>query len=350
MFSSQKLRRVVKGVETVENMDFYYRLAEENNVDILFYSLHSLIPHSAKVKGYLYSYQKKRLLCKAVKIPKINLVRTVIKSRRIFLKLSHLENKYQLRFLNLSKERNKYHINKHLHAIPSISEYVPDTERLSYKGILSFLDKYPKVIIKPMDGAQGEKIVTLEKEESRLLVHFILHRKQHKKVISINKLSRIYKALFKNPKEYLIQQWINFRRYEGEKFDIRTSVQKDMNGEWKVTGIVSRVAGKNGIVTNIAQGGRAVPFRDINPFLKQKIEGEIRQASIDIASELEGLNKSTVDLGLDLGIDENDKLWFIEANYCDQRYAYRESNDLEMWQASYRTPFEYAYATYIKAE
>jgi hypothetical protein len=59
----------------------------------------------------------------------------------------------------------------------------------------------------------------------------------------------------------------------------------------------------------VAQGGRAVLFKDIHP--------------------------STADIGLDIAIDKNHKLWFIEANYCDERYFYRESSDFDMWQASY---------------
>lgn len=349
IFNPGKLSRIVKGQEIHENMEYYYNLAKENEVDLLLYAVQRLRYASRKVKGFLYSHKDQQLKEKVVEIPTVNLFRTIVYRKQDLVQLRKIERDYHVHFINLSTERNKYKIYHYLKCIKKVSDFIPDTDRLSYKSLIKFLNKYHKIVIKPINGALGERIFVIEKVNQKYIIHYTFQRKQHKKVLQGYKLFEFYKKAFPIPSFYLIQQWISFRKYQGEKFDVRTSVQKDKEGEWKVTGIVTRVAGKNRIVTNIAQGGRAVPFKDIHPFLRAEIDYKIKEFSLDIATELEKLYPSTADLGLDIAIDDGFKLWFIEANYCDERYSYRESNDLDMWQASYRVPFEYAYAEYNKS-
>jgi glutathione synthase/RimK-type ligase-like ATP-grasp enzyme len=348
IFHPKKLKRIINDEEKHEHVAYYYKLAQEKQIDLFFYPIDHLSIHKSTVKGYAYLYQEKQLVEKEIAIPKINLLRTVFYRKRDVLKLKKIESSYLTTFINLVGCRNKYKIYRYLRNLKSLHQHIPDTERLSYRNLLRHLKIYKKVVVKPINGAFGERIYVLEVNNGKLMIHYTLQKKQYKKEVHQNKMYSFYKKYFKSPSTYLIQQWIDFKKYEGEKFDIRTSVQKNSEGKWIVTGIVTRVAGQGGIVTNVAQGGRAVSFKHINPSLTTDTRRRIEQFSLDLANQLEVLFPASADLGLDIGIDQDHKLWFIEANFCDQRYAYRESKDMEMWSDSYRIPFEYAYAQYIK--
>lgn len=349
IFNQEKLNRIANQKEAHENIPFYYQLAEKNDVNLFFYSMRGLFQHKRKIKGLLYSYKERKLTKQKVEVPKVNILRTNVKSKNIYRQLKRLEEKYNTTFINMISERNKYEIYQYLYSIEKLKKHIPDTAPLTYRNLTQFIEKYNVVIIKPINGARGEKIFKLEKEKSHYNIHYTWRKKQRKKVIDSKQLSSFMRKHIKVPSFYLVQRWISFREYEGDKFDVRISVQKDRECVWKITGMVARAAAKNGIVTNIAQGGRAVSFKKLYPILKEEIVQKVKELSLDIAEALEKKYPSTADLGLDIAVDQDDQLWFIEANYCDERYSYCESMDLDMWQASYTTPFEYAYAEYSKS-
>jgi glutathione synthase/RimK-type ligase-like ATP-grasp enzyme len=348
VFNPKKLERIVYQEEQRENADFYFKLAKEYKVDVLFYSLDGISRQRESVKGYVYSHSNQDFTEQIVSIPKVNLLRTILHETQHYKKLKRIELEQNISFINITEGRDKYKIYQFLKENDHLTDYVPDTIRLSYKNLIQFLQRYNKLIIKPINGAMGEKILTLEKRGELYYVDYIFLRKQYQKVLTSMQLYHFFKRFYKDSSSYLIQQWISFKNYEDGKFDLRISVQKNGKSYWKVTGIVARVAKKNGIVTNIAQGGRAVSYKEIQDSLPPKIKKKIYRLSLDIAKGLEIFNTDTADLGLDIAIDQDDNLWFIEANYCDERYSYRESEDLDMWLASYRTPFEHAYGQYVR--
>ncbi|WP_202078608.1 YheC/YheD family protein [Caldalkalibacillus salinus] len=350
VFKPAKMKRLVKGKEAHENIHYYKHLALKHKRDILFYSLNMIRKKGMSVKGYQYKHQEQRFKIYLGTLPKVNLLRTIVPSKH-YGSLKLLEQERDIMFVNLVEGRNKYRINKYLKNMPQVAAHIPDTERLTGHTLLQYLKSYPKVVIKPINGYFGEKIFVISQHGHEYLVRYTRKGKQYEKRFPTHQLHIFIKTFFSNPSEYMVQEYIPFATYNGKKFDIRTSVQKDKAGHWRMTGIVTRVAGKDRIVTNVAQGGKAVSFQEVHETLQDLhpvLKNEVQVLSLKLAKEIAKLNPTTVDLGLDIAVDKQGKLWFIEANYCDQRYAYREANDLQMWEASYRTPFEYANAIYHK--
>ncbi|GAA0380186.1 YheC/YheD family protein [Bacillus horti] len=339
------LQRVIMGTERNENIEYYKKLAVEHQVDVLFYCTGRI--GQKKVRGYKYSYKTQSFHRSHVDIPKVNLVRTILSTSQYFL-LKKVAAKYSVIFLNLVKGRDKYKVYTYLKKMQDIKDNIPETARLSYRKLLFGLKESKKVVLKPSSGSLGRGIYTIERFNYHYLVSFISNGKQKKTKLPLYKLNDFYKSCFSSGKMYLIQPYLHFKLYEGKKFDVRTSVQKGHNGQWSVTGIVTRVAGGKKFVTNVAQGGKVVAYKKVESTLSPEIKNKIYALSLQIAQHIETLNPSTMDLGLDIGIDEQEQLWFIEANYCDQRYAYKESMNFAMWERSYRYPFEYALYIYKK--
>src|SRR5690606_12610226 len=88
---------------------------------------------------------------------------------------------------------------------------------------------------------------------------------------------------------YLIQQGIDLARYRRRPYDIRVSVQRGGGGNWQVTGMVGKVAGKGKYLTNVARGGTAVRCEKLFstsglPVLYTKLR--IRKLSLSVAEHL----------------------------------------------------------------
>lgn len=346
IFHQRRLSRIEIQRETKENIEFYIQLAKEYEIDLMFYSPDGLLGDEKAVNGYLFSHLDEQWSRQKLPLPRVNMIRTMIQDPKVHHRMGVLES-HNFLFINKTQGRNKDKINQYLKEIEETGSYIPDTTNLSFKNVLIYLNRYRKIIIKPVNGSLGERILKLEKRGSFHDLHYIRNRKQHRRVfLSTRKLYLFFKRLFRKPSFYLIQQWIDLKGYEDTPFDIRTSVQKNIEGQWSLTGIVARVAKKDGIVTNVAQGGRAVRFEEVKTVLSNEMEMKIINLSLLLAKKMEVYNPHAADLGFDIGVDENENLWFIEANYCDERYAYRESGDYEMWYQSYKVPFSYAIYKY----
>jgi len=348
IFPANKLNRILSEKESYENSQFYYDLAREYKIDLFFYSLNKIDFDSNLVEGYHYYYKVQSLEKKIIELPKINIVRTILKRKKTYRRLKRLERQKSIKFVNLIPERNKYKIYQFFVNDDALKQFIPDTTLLTYKKMNKFLGLYNKVIIKPINGYLGERVYFIEKEMDDYFVKYTRSKKQFTKKITDNELFNFYKDHFQHNSLFLIQPWIHFKKYKEKIFDVRISIQKNIIAKWEITGIVTRIACESSIVTNVAQGGKAIPFAEVKTVLETDTQDRINQLSYMVANTLEKLYPSTIDLGLDIGIDEENNLWFIEANFCDQRYAYKLANNYDMWFASYKVPFEYAFSKYLE--
>lgn len=349
VFSAKKLKRVVNGTETQENLDFYYQLAEIYKVDLFLYDLQGLLRSTEKVNGYYYSYAQKNLELREEKIPAINLFRAVFYKKKTYFRLKQIESRMKCTFINLIGERDKWRIHSFLSRKKYFRPFLPQTQKFSQIDLERFLTTYGEVLIKPVNGAFGNKIFVVKGRKRKKQVKYT-----ERKIVMTAKMTAkdFYPFLLQRmgtTRSYLIQPYLPFQECNGSKYDLRVSVQKGKEGRWEITGIVARVAREDGIVTNVAQGGEAVSYYEVKGLIQPEIMEGLKELSLSIAREIEQNQPQAADLGIDLAIDKENRIWLIEVNFCDERYAYRESGDLKMWYNSYRYPFEYALNLYQKS-
>src|SRR5690606_25626954 len=101
--------------------------------------------------------------------------------------------------------------------------------------------------------------------------------------------------------------------------DIRVIVQrKRKSSEWIVTGKIAKVARDGYIITSAAKElvpvEEAIKRSSLNSELKQKMLNELDQVSLNTARQLEKYYTKSRLIGLDMGIDQEGKIWIIEAN------------------------------------
>jgi hypothetical protein len=200
-----------------------------------------------------------------------------------------------------------------------LTAYLPDTQYLNRSSLNKMLEKYNQIMVKPCFGYQGLGIIQISVLSDEDFELHIGHRK-----IIINGKEKIYDYLKENhfPRKrqrYIVQQRIALATIENNPFDIRVMVQRKKNSsDWVVTGKLAKVAANNFVVTNAAKAvlsvENAIEKSLINNEKIKAIVADLEEVSLLIAGHLaKSYTKKRV-YGIDLGIDQEGKVWIIEAN------------------------------------
>ncbi|WP_165921068.1 YheC/YheD family protein [Paenibacillus albiflavus] len=201
-------------------------------------------------------------------------------------------------------------LNKHSH----IQKYIPTTSLFSKDELRKYLNRYRVVFIKPDTGSKGKGILQAE-----------IDSKYHLKWNTQHKSFRTYNGLFSKLKErmtnrkYVIQKGIHLLTSDGRPFDFRVMIQRNKDGVWEESGIIGRLASKNKIVTNGAQGATLHPIHTLlEPYLSEsEIDGYVSllyDLGKQTAKKLRKKFPDVWEIGMDVGIDNELRPWIIEVN------------------------------------
>ncbi len=215
---------------------------------------------------------------------------------------------------------NKLIVYNRLFKDGEFSKYlIPSQIMYFQRQIIYYLNLYRKVVIKPVNGHKGHGIIFIEKDKEKYIVRIL----SEKMTLSYNALLRFLKYNIKD-EVCLIQKYIKCKTKSGNSYDFRLHTQKNEKGEWVITAIYPRIGPAGSIVSNISSGGSTIY---IEPFLKQEfgenhfnIKSYLEHFSIQLAKkmdkiQLKNYNESIDELGIDVGLDESNKIWIYEINW-----------------------------------
>ena len=194
---------------------------------------------------------------------------------------------------------------------------IPTFELTDVEMLVKIFDLHPKMVMKPLSGHQGEGILFIEKEDD-----------EKYKINEAGKIS-IYKkqemldlALLKiQEQKYLVQRFISSQIKSGQVYDFRLHVQKNGEGRWVITSIYPRVGPLGSITSNLGSGGYTAY---LNHFLQKEFNDDwfnvkktLEHFSLSFSNHFDTLYDGVAfdELGIDVGIDENQKLWLFEVNW-----------------------------------
>jgi hypothetical protein len=198
---------------------------------------------------------------------------------------------------------------------PELHPYLLETHWLTPSSTLRMMRTYSSLFIKPNHGSGGTGIIRAKRTQNGYEVRC----GQSYKHVGTNSLLKAIQSYRKPSQQYLVQRGLRLAQYDGSIFDIRIYMQKP-ESKWIISGMVSRVAAPNQFVTIYHQGGHAEPLHKVLSTLladnRSKVDdclNRITNVSYIIA---ETINKrhSIRELGIDLAIEKNGRLWIIEAN------------------------------------
>ncbi|MEZ2657740.1 YheC/YheD family endospore coat-associated protein [Aneurinibacillus aneurinilyticus] len=278
---------------------------------------------SKTVQGYLFYSKEKKWIKERLPLPHVLYNRI---PNRMFEEQAHvkaaLEQLSTMRNLTLYNPQffNKQQLYAALQRDPDITPYLPQTVTFTSKAQLyHMLSSYSFVYIKPVNGMAGKGIYRVQKITNG--GYLVQYQEQDdtvsKRFSSKGEVWTYLAPLIKQ--NYVIQQGIDLATFDNKLFDVRLLAQKNGRGEWEVTGAGIRLAGAGKITTHVPRGGSIQPPEDILmaafPHIAPRhLLTSVRRMALRIARSLEKEWQTLGEVSMDIGIDKNMNIWFIEAN------------------------------------
>ncbi|HZG86389.1 YheC/YheD family protein [Paenibacillus sp.] len=235
---------------------------------------------------------------------------------------------------------------------PILRQYIPPTIRVKNADRLyQFLKQHGSVIIKPVFSSRGKGIATLRRLDDGIrIIEYSVERRVGR-LVEPEKLGEWLEAAYgRARRKPIAQKLIPIATVGGAVFDIRVVMQRNVRGEWASSGIECRVAATNKEISNLAAGGRAAAIEDAFRRMDAPV-GDVAKLQEEIAyfcrqfcfwmDQLEG--HRFVEYGIDLAVDRNGKLWFIEANFRPGYQGFRTFDEAAFRRISAQ-PLRYAAA------
>ncbi|ANE46503.1 hypothetical protein SY83_09680 [Paenibacillus swuensis] len=196
-----------------------------------------------------------------------------------------------------------------------LSKHVPKTYRLTRSRLLSMLNRYGMVYVKPDTGSLGVGVMRVEKRGKSYRYHSGLNKH------TFSAFRGMYASLQQHTGKrlYLVQKGIHVLRYKGRPVDFRVMIQKSPSRCWEPTGTVARVAHPRKAVTNGSQGGTIYPAADmIRPVggsaQSRRILKHMDRLAVRTAAQFGRAYPAMNELGLDIALDRKLTPWILEVN------------------------------------
>lgn len=218
---------------------------------------------------------------------------------------------------------------------PELREYLPETELFSPQAFIQMIERYPVLFVKPDIGMQGQGVMKVTHEDDTYVIQTatqkLIYRDLKKAALKLKKLI--------GAERFLVQQGIDLIRINGSPVDFRSLLHLKPNGKWRFFGIMGKLAAKNQFVTNHSSGGRPIRLHQALGIPKEngaEWDMRIKEFSILIADAMKLHFPKITELGLDIAIDTNHKIWLLEANTKPQYQLFKyHSNPRLFAQISY---------------
>lgn len=254
--------------------------------------------------------------------------------------------------VNAMPKLKKLETIKALRKNPNLKSVIPETA--PYKSISqleTMLRDYPSLYLKPDSMSKGKGIFRLSKTLDN--EYIIEHRnKEENESLILDELTDLDKILSEFSSKgggYLVQAEINKASFRGNPFDFRLLYQKDWQGLWQPSGIATRIGAAGSIITSPRSGG---VVEDFSKVLKEVFDEDfstpkglyedIVTKGREICLAIENEFGTCVELGLDMCIDVDRKVWIIEVNGKPLKVSLKRLNDPDLILRCNKRPIEYA--------
>jgi hypothetical protein len=261
----------------------------------------------------------------------------------------------KIRFINPTGSLGKWPLYKNLSKYPEIKTYLPYTILYNtFDDILSMLDKYHFIFLKSSYGSRGKEVLSIEKSDNKYRIDFFHKELKLVYVQDVLELKSYIDNFISEKKtlgrkNFLIQQGINFIKYNGHNIDFRIDIVKNEDGKWEPSRSYGIYSSGNSKITNFCVGGMQEQFKDIYPKLKimhrnidLPTEDTIIATIERIASFIEKSFGPHGEIGMDIAIDDTGKLWFIEGNAKPDKSRIPGFDDMEGIAPQALAIFKYA--------
>ncbi|MBO2942476.1 YheC/YheD family protein [Paenibacillus sp. F411] len=218
---------------------------------------------------------------------------------------------------------NKSDIYNLLENDPQAGRYVPETYNSpGTERIRDMMDRHRFVYYKPSAGSLGNGIYRLTHQPKK--GYFARYSSSGgNTLLKFPSFSSLMKMLQSKHgpalKHYVIQQGIRLIEIDDCPIDFRFHMHKNAKNRWSVVGIGAKKAGRGSVTTHIKNGGSLMtPEQALSRVFGSRSRDVLeraKQAAIALAEAIENHHAHVLgEIGFDIGIDEDEKIWMFEAN------------------------------------
>lgn len=293
----------------------------EVNTTLYFFSIKEVNLREQKISGYFWHKTDKRWLHRDFPFPDILYIRCEI-SKRYTQTLKELSNYITKNNGKLITHYpfNKWQLYQILNQDPVMKRYLPATRTFKQPDdIKNMLQRYKVIYLKSHFGKKGENVLRVEALPGGGYQYSYYRNEQltAMTVSDFQALLNVVKTFFQE-REFLIQQGIEMMKLNDRLIDMRAELQYNGDGLLEIVGISVR-QGQPG--SPITTHGDAFRFEDF--FVKrmgysneqlETLRLAVHEFLFNVYKYLEDNYSKYPEIGIDFATDDNNNIWFIEAN------------------------------------
>ncbi|UJF34716.1 YheC/YheD family endospore coat-associated protein [Paenibacillus hexagrammi] len=230
-----------------------------------------------------------------------------------------------------------------------VFKFVPESRlNPSAEQIKDMLDRHKFIYLKPTAGSLGIGIYRVTYNPKR--GYFVRYRKAGKNVLiryaKFEGLMRMLGTGRGRLTNYVAQQGIRLIEIDSCPIDFRFHMTKNGTNNWVVAAIGAKKAGKGSVTTHIRNGGQLMTIeqvlRQVYGSRAEQVLSNAKETAIKLAEGIENNYDHLLgELGFDIGIDQNEKIWMFEANAKPGRSIFKHPSLKEGDKASLNNVYEH---------
>jgi hypothetical protein len=215
---------------------------------------------------------------------------------------------------------NKWDIYQLLKNESAVNTYLPETHLFTnFEKIELMLSKHGHVYVKPMNGSLGSGIYQIFYSFEENVYYCRYRDNEENKLRKYQTLEKLINHLLGDRElhTFIVQQGISLKRVNQQPVDFRIHTNKNIQGNWQLSAIAAKVAGQGSMTTHINNGGDVKTLEEIFPDYseREQVKEKLVEATLLLSEYIDKKVDGHIgEIGFDIGLDKNGKVWLFEAN------------------------------------
>lgn len=238
----------------------------------------------------------------------------------------------------ITKEETYEHLVKYARIknhVPLFSSYTPEK-------LTQMIHQTDSIDIKPVSLYKGKGVVRVIRKDNKFIIEFHGEESNERKVCQdLQRLLREIDHILMPNHEYVLQESIQLSTFLGNRFDVRVMLQKK-ESRWTVSALNARIAPVGSAINCPRSGGKVFRLSDILALSFSLRENQIIQKikflAESIGYAMEDKYGYLGELGIDLEIDVNGKVWVIDVNGRPLKVSFNIMRDKAILKVIHKNP------------
>jgi hypothetical protein len=330
------------GINNFNKQQPYHPLAKlqqanmNANATLYFFSINDVDLAKYKITGTYFNAAKNRWEKKIFPYPDIIYKRGLV-TGSLKQKLSLFEKqlkKLKVKHLNYPYGFNKWEVYEKLKKEETLLPHIPKT--IIYQtadDLNSMLNECNTVYLKACRGGRGKQVIRVKKlPKGYEYRYYIDHQLTVQKASTFHALVAKIMGFYRGRK-FIVQEAIDLINIDHRIVDMRAELQRNSKGEIILAAIPVRVSKENAPITTHADSYTFEyfyeTFMNYSPAAIDELKEKITQFLIAVYQAIEKAYGPSGEIGIDLGLDKQGRLWFIECNSRSMKVSFFKAYDDE---------------------